>query len=76
MFDLLQEAEGCERRFVHGHPRLEVYVLLKESEIKTTRANHVAAIRRFFAADQTKQRSLSGTIPAYQPDVLARVNLQ
>jgi len=49
--ELSRKATDGERRFVDGHARLEMYVLLKQSQIKTARAHQVAAIRRFFAAD-------------------------
>jgi hypothetical protein len=52
-----------------------VYVLSEQPEADAARAHHVAAIRRLFAADETKNRRLARTIAPDKSDMLARIKL-
>jgi hypothetical protein len=69
-------SEGSQSGFVNGRTRLEVYVLREQAEAHAARTHNVASIRRLFAADEAKNRSLASAVASYEADVLARINLQ
>jgi hypothetical protein len=50
-------------------------VLVQQTELHATSANHVAAIRRLLASDETKDRALARAVATDESDVLARVYL-
>jgi len=56
--------------------RLEVNVLVQQAQLDATRADYVAAIRRLFTSDETKDRALSGAVSAYKSYVFSRVYLE
>ena len=56
--------------------RLEVNVLVQQTQLHATRAHHVAAIRGLFTSDETEDRALAGAVSAYKSYVFSRVHLQ
>src|SRR5437667_8315271 len=76
VFELLQMAEGRERRFVNGRTRFEVDVLGEQAQFQVTRAHDFTPIRRGFIIDQPKDRRLAGAVSSDQSDMLARIDLQ
>jgi hypothetical protein len=56
--------------------RLEVNVLVQQTQLHAARANYVSAIRRLITSDETKDRALAGAVPTYKSDVFSRVHLQ
>jgi hypothetical protein len=76
MFDLLQTTKGSKRRLMNRRTRLEVNMLVQQSEFHSARAHDVTTIRGFIASDEAKDRALTGAVAAYQADVLARIYLQ
>src|SRR5688500_7635210 len=43
MFDLLQATKSRQRRFVHGRSRLEMDVLVQQTQISAARTDHLTA---------------------------------
>jgi hypothetical protein len=76
VLDLLEASEGCERRFMDGHARLEIDVLFEQAEFESTRTHYVAAVGRLFAANQAKQGGLARAVAPDEADMLARVDLE
>jgi hypothetical protein len=76
VLDLLQTAKRSESGFVDRRTRLEVDVLVQESELHATRAHDVATIRCLIASDETEDRALAGAVAADEPDVFTGVHLQ
>jgi hypothetical protein len=76
VFDLLQTSKRRERGLVNRRTRLEVNVLVQQTQLYSTSANDVATVCRVLASDETKDRALPGSIAAYKPDVLTRIYLQ
>ena len=61
---------------MYGRARLEVHVLFEQAELDAARAHHVAAVGRLLGGDEPEERRLARAVPAHEPDVLARVDLQ
>jgi hypothetical protein len=76
VLDLLEVAEGGERRFVDGRTGFKVHMLFEQTEAQSAHAHNVAAVGGFLAGDQAKNRRFTGAVPAHQPDVLARIDLE
>jgi hypothetical protein len=76
VFDLLQTAERCERRFVDRRTGFEVNVLVQQAELDAPRTHDIAAIRRLVTSDETEDRTLAGAVSTYKSDVLSRIDLQ
>jgi hypothetical protein len=75
MFDLLQTTKGGQRRLVNCRTGFEVNVLVQQTELQAARAYDVTTIRRFITSDKTKDRALTGAVPAYQAGVLTGIDL-
>src|SRR5262249_3757537 len=54
----------------------EVDMLRQQTELQRARTCDLAAISRFVAGHQTKDRRLAGSVAAHKANVLARINLQ
>ena len=55
---------------------LEVYVLVQEAQLNTSRTDHVATIRSLITSDKTEDRTLSRAVSAYKSYVFSRIYLQ
>jgi hypothetical protein len=76
MFDLLQTTKRRQGRFMHRRSRLEMDVLVQQSELHSTRADHLASIRCLFTSDETEDRAFAGAVATDQSDVFAGIDLQ
>lgn len=56
--------------------RLEVYVLVQQSELNTARADDVATICGLVTSDKTEDRTLSRAVSTYKSYVFSWVYLQ
>jgi len=76
VFDLLESTKGSECRLVDRRTRLEMNMLVQQSQLQTTSAHDVAAIGSLVTPDETKDRAFARSVSTYQADVFTRVHLQ
>ena len=53
-----------------------MYVLRQQTKAHTPRADHIAAVRRLFSADQSKNCCLARTVASHKSNMIARVHLE
>ena len=56
--------------------RLEMNVLVQQSQLHTASAHDVATIRSLVTPDKTKDRAFARAVSTYQADVFTRIHLQ
>jgi hypothetical protein len=56
--------------------RLEMDVLVQQSQLKTARAHHVSTIRRLITTNEAEDRALTGAVSPHKSYVFSRVHLQ
>ena len=56
--------------------RLEVYMLVQQAQLNTSRADYVATIRSLITSDETEDRALAGAVSTYKSNVFSGVHLQ
>jgi hypothetical protein len=75
MFNLLETAKRSQRRFMDRRARLEMYVLVQETQTNATRAHDIATICRLVISDETEDRALAGAVSADKSDVFSGIYL-
>jgi len=65
VFDLLESTKGSECRLVDRRTRLEMNMLVQQSQLQTTSAHDVAAIGSLVTPDKTKDRAFARSVSTY-----------
>jgi len=75
VLNLLKPAKCRKRGLMDRRSRLEVNVLVQQTQLHAARTHYVAAIRSLITSDKTEDRALSSAVSTYKSYVFSCVNL-